>query len=463
MSLIASVLTLSLLLLSGCSHQNLIESGQKHLAQQQFELAVAQFEQALAEKPNHQPTIVKLQQAKDALNRWALQLEHKADLARNSSQLAKAMLLYSKVAQLNQSPHSIDQYKSIYHTIRKESSVHAKLIPSNVGVSERDVLEIDGLILHGNGDAPMQLLFKQSNPIFEIQQSKLTKSVEYVSGSQLISNPEFSEIQHQIRHHQNNNHNLRNKLTSNQRRLSKYDNELNRLKNQQLSSQQRLLKTKISATERQKINSELAKINQKITTLEQKTSNVQQQEDKYQHKLSHNSDKLSRLIDQLNYTPAVISAPVYSDYHYQVQHQENSLSAQLYLTDVKQRKPSIRAAQVIVRSIDESHPAHPTVGLPADPMALKDQRQLTGEFSNELKQIARRLLKELVDEKRHQFLREASQTANIDRQFSLWVKHAMVTKEGPLPDIAQKIQQTLIMEYGIGGEFNIEELLHRYQ
>lgn len=451
------------LTLTGCSHRNLIKSGEQYIAAGSFERGVSEFEQALQEKPNHQPTIDKLRQAQDNLNAWANQLETKADLAKDRQQLGKAMLLYSKVAQLTNSPSAVNQYKAIYKKLRQQSALKVALLSNGVGIANSDLAAVSGIILTNNKNTDQTLSFSQSNPVFEIQQSTLTKTAEFISGYEIRTNPEFIRIQHDIRHFQDNRQHLRSKLSRANRQLNQQSSQLQSLTQQHNAIRQRLLQQDLSAASVNKYQQQQSRIDSKISQTKQLQTKDRQLRDKVKHEMSHEHNELSHLIDELAVTPGVVSMPVYSDYNYQAKLQVNSLSAQLYLNYNNGKTTSTRIAQAIVSDQDESHQAHPTIQLAFNPMTIQNQQQLSPLLNTQLRKVSQRLLDELVDEQRHSYIRLASQSIDIDQTFSLWVAHGMVSKNGAIDLIAAKIKQSLIIEYGVGGEFEVNALLHRYQ
>ena len=452
------VMVVSLLLLGGCSHRNFIKAGQKFYATEHFELAVAQFEQALTEKPDDQETINQLQQAKSALIAWANQLEVKADNAVVAGHNGKAMLLYSKVLTITHSEYASKKYRELYNELSLKSSVSAQWLPNKLGLNANVFSDIDGLNLIGQ--SAIKLNLKKSNPIFEIQQSSLAKTEQYISGSQMISNPEFSEIQHQIRSHQNEQHLVRDHLSDSRHQVSHQQDRVVQLQNQQQSLQQNQLRTELSASNKQSLSTQLNQISSRLDAARQAVDNSRRHRKQYQRQLSHNRHELSRLIDQLSYTPAIVSAPIYSDYTYQIQQQKNLLSAQLFLTISDRGTNNTRAANVMVSSEDQSHPGHPILNLGPNPMQVKSQPQLIPLFNQEIKLISQRMLTEFVDEHRHRYILLASRSDNSDQQLEWWVAHGLVTKQGAVDGIAAKIRQRLALEYGVGGEFDINSLLH---
>jgi len=445
-----------LFMLSGCAHQNYMEEGQKFSQSNQYEAAVQQFNLALNEEPDDVVTQKQLQNAKSQLNQWALALEPKADTALKNDNLGKALLLYGKSAQITKSEHSVKRYKSIYAKLRNESMVTANVIANKLGINNTTLNKIDGI--RANKSATTSLSFAQSNPIFEIQQSTQEAVTQYISGSQLIENPELVDLQHQLQ-------DLRS-------RRNQYDHEISSLRNeshnerthiQRLSSQLQRVEMSLSATNLS--NSQLTRYNQQAANLRNQLSNAKRNEksvahhlNEAQHSFNSVSDKFHHLSEDLSITPAVVEVPVYSDYVHQEFHQTNTLSGVVYLNVNK----VTRTASVSVASSDTSHPAHPTINLAANPLDVLSQQQLIPQYNTEQFNIGLRLINELIAEHKSSYLFKAQDATNLDNKMTLLVQHGLITHEQASSNAVKNLNDMLVTEFGRGGIFNIKKLLHLY-
>lgn len=446
----------AVLFLSGCAHQNYMEEGQKFAQSNQYEAAVQQFELALNEEPDNEATKNQLANAQHQLSAWATALDPIADQSLQNNQLGKALLLYGKSAQITKSQHAVTRYKEVYEKLRGNSIIKAKVLTNSVGLNDQTLSAIDGITFSSNPN--IKLGFAQSNPIFEIQQSTQDAVTQYISGTQLIANPELVELQHELQSVRNDRH-------SYERRISNLRSETNSERShvQQLSGQLQRVEMSMSATNLSP--TQQSNYNQQASNLRSQLSNAKSSERSLASDLndatrSYNrlSEKMHHLASDLSLTPAVVEVPVYSDYVYQEFTQTNSLNGVLYLNIDK----VTRTASVAVSSSDTSHPAHPTIDLAANAMSVLSQQQLMPQYNQERYNIGLRLINELIAEHKASFLYQAQDSANLERKMTLLVQHGLVTHKGASENGALILKEMLISEFGQGGIFNINELLHLY-
>jgi len=447
----------SVFFLSGCAHQNLVDAGQQFMNQQQFELAVDKFSAATKEEPDNQETAQQLILATDQLNAWANNLAQQAALAQQNQQLEKALLLYGKVFQITRSPAANSRYKALYLKLRAQSVLDVTLASKGIKIKPHQINEIDGLVLSTQRYARV-LHFSQSTPVYEIEQSSTTLQTKYISGSETIINPELIKIQRSIAHNADQEHDNSNKINYLSRKLSQLQHKKHQLQLKTNSLMAQLSASGLTASKKLQLEQHLATTNYSLA----QTSNQMQDR---QHSLNvlrkldrRQLNETNALAHDLAHLSPTVQIPIYSDYQYQVQHQTNSLAATVYLTVNKQVRPS----NIRVESSDQSHLAHPLIELAADPMILSNKQQLTVVLKQQQAHAVKRLLVELVSERKANFSREAQQAIASDKKLALLIKHGLVTRAGATNDVSEQIKQMLILEYGRGGEFTVNQLLHLY-
>jgi len=448
--------TAILILLNGCAHQNYLDEGLKYAQTNQYEAAVEQFTLALNEQPNDIETQTALTNATKKLYDWAQALEPKADSALENGQLGKAFLLYGKSAQITKNPYSIKHYKDLYSTLREKSLIHAQISPNKLDISNMDLAKIEGIKA---SDTPNVLLaLSQSNPIFETQQSTQDAVVEYVSGSQLIANPELVSLQHHLQEKRTKQH-------YNQGQLSKLRSAYNdaNSKIQNLSSKIQRVEMQQRATNLS--NEQQANYKQQASSLRSQLSSAKSKKESDKKKLDYLKKSSTNLRNQINnisnalaFTPAVVEVPVYSEHVYQEFKQTNILSGVVYL----RVNNIMRTASVSVSSSDVSHPAQPTINLGPNPMDVLSKEQLTPNYQTERFNIGLRLINELVAEHKASFLYKAQDSTNLDQKLTLLVQHSLVTSDGGSEPALTMISNMLTTEFGRGAIFNINQLLDLY-
>jgi len=445
-------------LLSGCAHQNLIDAGQQLMTHQQYELAVEKFSAALEEEPNDKATLTQLSQAQNSLTQWANNLETQAAIAKQNQQPEKALLLYAKAFEITRSPQANQQYKALYQQLREQSMINVRLDINSTSVSEQVIDAIDGLQLTSDQSAT-EIKFSQSNPIFEIEQSQLTVQTQYVSGSQIVANPQLLEMQHSLSHNQREQRENRRDIKSARRNASSLHNTQQQLSSKLSHIEMALTASSLTQAKRSQLNSSLSSVQSSLTRVENQLQHAQSTLSSLRGQYSHLVQDTNNLAHELAHTPATMTVPVYSDYQYPVNQQVNSLTSTLYLSVFGH----IRPADITVDSKDQSHPAHPTINLAANSMQVASKAALTPLLIEQRNNVARRLLVELVDERKLGFFYQSKQTLNADEKLALLIKHGLITQQGAIEEVSEKIQQLLIMEYGLGGEFNVNQLLHLYR
>lgn len=451
-----SLLVMFLFFMTGCAHQNYLDEGKRLINSNRYEAAVEQFTLALREEPNDANTKNNLNIAKNELHKWALALTPKADTAFHANQLGKALLLYGKSAQITKDPHSVKRYKEVYSILRSRSIVNADVVTNGLGFNNSTFAAIDGIITHHS--AKDKLSFSQSNPIFEIQQSTQEAVTQYISGTQLIANPALVELQHKLqyvsrqkRSYQQDINEYKNKRSNEQSKIQKLSSQLERI-------DRSLLASNLSGEQQKTYTNQASSIRNKLTNTKKKEKSAQKNINKAKQSYLQSSNDINHIASALSITPAVVEVPVYSDYIYQQKVQKNVLSGVMHL-----RVNNItRTATINVASEDISHPAHPTINLAENPMQVLNQQQLTPQYNNELLNIGTRLINELIAEKKSTFLYKAQDASNLEKKLTFLVQHGLITHEKTSPKIVAQLNTILTTEFGHGGRFNINQLLHLY-
>ncbi|MDP2562747.1 hypothetical protein [Psychrobium sp. 1_MG-2023] len=449
----------AVLLLSGCAHKNYMESAENLMVSQQYELAVQEFTLALKEKPNDQLTRDKLTHAKSLLASWATDLLVKAQHAETNGQTAKALLLYAKVAQLTPNSSATSAYQRLYRELRDKSQIKVNIQPNNIYLDNTVAVNIDGLqVVNKRNSNIKQLKFAQSNPIFEIQQSNSTALTQYISGSQTIANPDILDLQHQLADIKDDRYSIKRSVRKLTRQLNQHKKSLQQFTSRKQSLEMKLLATNLTTERKQSLERQLSDVNNEHKYHKKQHEKAASRLTKQRKKLNKINHQQEHIADALIHTPPVVEVPVYTDYEYIQQHQTNTLTSVLYLTVNK----ITRTAKVMVDSQDDSHPAHPIIGLAANPMEVLNKTALSPRLAQERVHIAQQLLTQLVDEQYLNYFYQAQQTNNIDEKFDSLVAHGLMKRAGANQDAASQLQQMLSLEFGQGAHFNINQLLHLY-
>lgn len=450
------LMTSAIAIMSGCAHQNFMDEGKKYAQSNQYEAAVEQFKLALNEEPDDANTQQQLKLAQAQLDQWANALAPVADNAFQQKNLGKALILYGKNAQITKSPHAVKRYKTIYEQLRNQSIVNAKVKSNTLGFDDTMLNSIDGIKY--SDTATSTLTFSQSNPVFEIQQSRQDAVTQYISGSQLIANPELVELQHELQDIRNRRRHYERDMSNLRHQAQSQRNEVQNIASQLQRAEMKMTASNLSDNQRASYNQEVNSLRSQLNSAKQQERNSTRDFDHAKSDYRRLGDKIQHLATDISLTPAVVEVPVYSDYVYQEFKQTNSLDGVLYLNI----NSVVRTAGVAVTSTDVSHPAHPTIDLAANPLNVLSQQQLAPQYSQERYQIGLRLIDELIAEHKASYLYQAQDSSNLEHKMTLLVQHGLITHDGVSSNAANMLNQMLVNEFGQGGIFNINQLLHLY-
>ena len=356
------LMTSAIAIMSGCAHQNFMDEGKKYAQSNQYEAAVEQFKLALNEEPDDANTQQQLKLAQAQLDQWANALAPIADNAFQQKNLGKALILYGKNAQITKSPHAVKRYKTIYEQLRNQSIVNAKVKSNTLGFDDTMLNSIDGIKY--SDTATSTLTFSQSNPVFEIQQSRQDAVTQYISGSQLIANPELVELQHELQDIRNRRRHYERDMSNLRHQAQSQRNEVQNIASQLQRAEMKMTASNLSDNQRASYNQEVNSLRSQLNSVKQQERNSTRDFDHAKSDYRRLGDKMQHLATDISLTPAVVEVPVYSDYVYQEFKQTNSLDGVLYLNI----NSVVRTAGVAVASTDVSHPAHPTIDLAANPL-----------------------------------------------------------------------------------------------
>ena len=450
------LMTSAIAIMSGCAHQNFMDEGKKYAQSNQYKAAVEQFKLALNEEPDDANTQQQLKLAQAQLDQWANALAPIADNAFQQKNLGKALILYGKNAQITKSPHAVKRYKTIYEQLRNQSIVNAKVKSNTLGFDDTMLNSIDGIKY--SDTATSTLTFSQSNPVFEIQQSRQDAVTQYISGSQLIANPELVELQHELQDIRNRRRHYERDMSNLRHQAQSQRNEVQNIASQLQRAEMKMTASNLSDNQRASYNQEVNSLRSQLNSAKQQERNSTRDFDHAKSDYRRLGDKMQHLATDISLTPAVVEVPVYSDYVYQEFKQTNSLDGVLYLNI----NSVVRTAGVAVASTDVSHPAHPTIDLAANPLNVLSQQQLAPQYSQERYQIGLRLIDELIAEHKASYLYQAQDSSNLEHKMTLLVQHGLITHDGASSNAANMLNQMLVNEFGQGGIFNINQLLHLY-
>lgn len=461
------LLTTLLLLNAGCAHKRLVNAGNDYLDQGQYQNAVEKYQAALSKEPKNKKTQQKLQQANIYFERWLDKLEVAAEVAEQDNNTAKAQLLYAKLAK--------HRTNAIY---RNKALMLQKKNNTKHGLSL--FLDIEQPELNSNFSAVLSpitflqqkprtseltenkkiLSFYLGNSTFNTSKHYKDVSEEYVSHQETITNPEYEDIQHhiddlryQIKEDKYAVNDSMRIVTSQEKDLLliEKDLEISLLQLERLaknSNQYRALLSKINT------------LRSKLTNQQSRLSASQRKLSKLQQNFNHNNAELDDLFHILKDTPRLATVDVIDDYVYSVLTTKQTASAQLLKKSFDSaNKQTSREHTILISSQDESHSAHKLIALNEDPLELKSRSALTQQLYKATRKKVIELIKEEALLYQSTLLNQAKVATSTAQQFEYQLLAAIVTgKLMPNSDRSQLVQR-LTSEFGVAGNFELEELL----
>ena len=449
-----------LLLLGGCTHQRLMETGQRQLQQQRYEQALETYQRALEEKPGDSSTRQQLAQARTALDAWTVEIYRAAKAADQRGESAKALLLFGKVAQLNRDSYAVARYRELHRQLFDNARYQARILDPQQLLGAGAPPAIEDLWLQDSAAASAPALrLSLETPIFEVSNSSSELVQKYISGYDKVANPALIDAQHDANGLRDDIDGLAHDVDGLLHDIDKSQRRLDRLARQRHQLEDSLHRAAPGSQQAADLHYRLGRLSEEQQQLEKQRRKQQKKLKKRQRRLSDAHSDLDEVIHALTQLPALIEVPVYSDYQYTVEHQQHKLVATLLLTEAD---GTVSRQQLTVSAEDDSHGAHPVIDLPANDMSLPSQAEMLPQLYQQAAEQSRQLIARAIDRYRETLWRQAQQSPHAREQFALWVAHGLVRRRGADHPAAMAMRRALELEYGVGGEFRINELLHLY-
>jgi flagellar biosynthesis chaperone FliJ len=450
------------LITTGCAHKNLVEEGGDLNRQGRYELAVEKYTKALALKPKDRKTQQDLAFAQGELNFWLDGVLAQADAAKQQGLDGRALLLYSKVAQLRHDQHSLNQYKQLHRQLSDQSKYKIAInypttLGSNLGRSLSDVQ----VIMQAQNDMPNQFSVKlsYSKPQFTTGESQREKVKQYVSGTETVANPDYLHLQDDIANERDHINDFIGQYDHQRDDVDDQHRRVSNLRKDREIAQLKLGNATAGSNEYNKWRNEVNRLNTAVSKADQTLSNYQSQLDKLDHKIASAKKSLNEYLNALSYLPPTVEQDVYSDYLYLVKEVTRTGSGKLI---VAFKDGSKKSKTVSVSYTDKGHDEHEIIGLGFNPIKLLSDKKLARKYNDKSRKEAEQAIARNATDYRNNLRDSANQMAGIDEKLEAWVRYGLSGQNGVDGYTAKQIRSQLQQEFGIAGEFEANKLLQLF-
>lgn len=464
-------LFIAALILSGCAHKQLIDDGEQYQQAGRFEQAVKSYQQALSIKPNDKKTQQKLTTAQQALNLWLDKIYSAAQQAQSQNLPGRAMLLYSKIAQLRADQNAIAQYKKLHQQLIKQSRYHLHAQgPSQFG--DQFAARINNVIINRNNNPTANNHFTLnatiSQPQFKTQSTQQVVTQSYISGYQTVANPQFHQLQHDIAHN-------REQLEQYQ---ANYNNKLAEADHAHLAlitvekdleiARLRLNQTDPNTSNYNYWRNEINRLSHIVDDKKHHYDDIRHQLDAINHQLEENRQQIDSALNELSYIEPTVEQPIHANHSYEVEQVTRTATGKLKVafTGHKQSlfgNKNLRRSKTITASdSDQGHQQQPLLDLAFNDIALQSDQQISRQFYANAKAQARIAIEQHLNDYRSHLREQANQATGIDAQLEAGVIYGLSGSDGVDKPTANNMKNQLTQEFGIAGEFNINQLLYLF-
>jgi tetratricopeptide (TPR) repeat protein len=459
----ALIIVLVTLFTTGCAHKQLIDEGEDFNRQGRYELAVDTYKKALELKPNNRKTQQLLSFAQGQLDNWLDDLLIQADLAKKQGLKGRALVLYSKVAQLRRDSYAINQYKQLHSQLSKTSRYQIAIkypntLGSNLGQQLNDIQVISRADTKQSNQFNMKVTF--AKPKFTTRKVNREASEQYISGIETITNPEFLHLRDDIGELRIHVHELNIEFDHLSAQIDHHLSQLSSLRKDREIAQLRLGNATPNSQNQSHWRQEVARLNKAINNAEQRLHAQRRELDGVDHSLSDSQRHLDEQLNTLSYLPPTIQQDVYSDYFYQVLDVTRTGAGKLTVTF---NNKSHKSSTVTAKYTDETHEAHPQINLRYNPSKLISDSKLTAKYYQNVRTQAEKAIVIHAQQYRDNLRNAANQVADVDHQLENWVKYGLASSQGVDHNTARQMTNQLQLELGHVGEFPVNQLLHLFR
>jgi len=444
--------------LAACAHQRHTGQANDYLQQGRYELAVREYQQALKLKSSNIDNRQRMKIAQAELDRWLAKVRAGADQAYDHQQLAKALLLYGKIVQLQSDPQSLGRYQQLLDQLTRQHALKVNLHydPLLMGVNFADNLQ--GIDIQAGQNAVDIVIaltdYQSTNDYLESVQSQ-----EYLSGIETLVNPNYLYTQNRIGENRVQVKKLRKKLKRHQSRKRSLNAAIERVQLTITQHTSALASENLQPDKYARLERALGKALQSKVGFVAKREENQRALDKYQRRYHHAEHDLNEAYERLADLPPTVDQEVFDVYSYMLGTLRQSMSVDVLIE--QQGRRHIQTA-MFSRS-DSEHSGHPAIGLSDKDAIELSSRQMRAEANKSAATLARIYLQEQRDAHRHILALKRQRETHPAEQLELAVGYLLAGDQSRDATLESEVRLYLSREYGVAGEFPVHHLLNLYK
>lgn len=456
-------LLLLTLLSTGCAHKRLVKDGEDLNRQGRYELAVEKYKKALALKPKDKKTQQNLAFAEEELNHWLDEIYSQAIAAKQQGLQGRALLLYGKVAQLRKDSDAFSNYKQLHQQISEQAYYKLALhIPDDLSGNIARRLKHVRLIDKANQDNSNEFTAKinYSSPKFSSQKVKKQVTQQYVSGSETITNPDYTHLQQDIAEDRQHISEYTGKVDYQSHAVEDLRYHLRDLAKDKEIAQLRMNDAKPGSSQYYHRRNEVNRLTAAISEKEHQLSAQNSKLDAFIHKLDDYRKVLDKHLNELSYLPPTVEQEVYSDHTYALKQVTKTAAGNVSLSV---KNGPTKTKSVNVKATDETHKAQPVIELSYNPLVLPSDEDMTINYRQKVASEAESLITAHARDHRKNLKEQAQRQSGVDQKLEGFVRYGLSGDDGVEDQTARKMRRMLEQEFGITGEFRINQLLKLFE
>ena len=452
-------LFLLVIFLGGCTHSNLLSKGDTYAEQHRYELAIAQYDQALQIKPGRNDTHEKLKQAEVGFQHWLRDINDAADIAYEGDEKGRALILYGKVLAAG-GPKEIPganlqaeaRFQALQTALMDQSLLQVKAtypVPIFGQDLESDVADILP-ILNDYSGLPNQREYSFTLDEFDkkITEQDEERIGEYISGTQLVENPEIDRLQNRIHHLNHEVKELRHDRKKYKHRIRDAERTIAQIEDDHAEQE---VQDGFTQSQAERNSEELKQAKAQLRKTRRKLRKTISALEDYEDRLHHT-------IDNLDVIPATIAEDVYSTHSYFVTHSAYILTGEVLVTTAGHTV----AYPLEVVDNDSYHDAQPLLELNADPLVQISAEALIAKLHASARTVAQNIIRDEVQKYRADLLTSANTAVGTKARFEKLVNYGLSGRNGVSRRVANQMEEELQAAYGMEGEFPINRILYGF-
>jgi uncharacterized membrane protein (DUF106 family) len=272
---------------------------------------------------------------------------------------------------------------------------------------------------------------------------------EYISGTEIVENPEIHHLQNRIHRINREIKELRRDRKKYKHRIKDAEHKIAQIEKDRNDNPGPLTEKEYKELKKQKKELKQAKeqLHRAKGKLHKTSDEIEEQED-----LLYNTTRY------LAETPATIIVDVYSPHAYFVTHSAYTLKGEVHITTAS----GTVVFPLEVVDNDNYHDAQPLLNLNADPLVHISPEALNAQLYASARTVVQDFMRDEVQEYRANLLTSAQRAVGLDSRFEKLVSYGLSGRKGVSRRVANQMEEALQADYGVAGEFPINKLLYDF-